>query len=201
MECPQCGYLMTPFDKDCPRCIRTEARQLQQKLLQKNLPVTEEARNVTPLARPALPRKAISQVEITPPPMTNIYAACPQCGSSDWKLASLVHQEGSQTLNANTSGIGIGAGLGVGGANTSGTIQSGIAKQAAPPTGFAGTAALIAVAVISLVIAICNPYFLILTCLCLALLFIVVPKETREHREAVVKWMQLRMCLRCGRFF
>jgi len=23
MDCPQCGYVMDPFEKECPRCART----------------------------------------------------------------------------------------------------------------------------------------------------------------------------------
>ena len=28
MTCPDCGYIMTAFDKDCPRCLRYGSRQL-----------------------------------------------------------------------------------------------------------------------------------------------------------------------------
>lgn len=59
---------------------------------------------------------------------------CPKCGSSEWKMASIVYAEGF--VSGSTSGYGGGlstGGIGVGAGQSSGTYQSELSKKAAPP--------------------------------------------------------------------
>ncbi len=63
---------------------------------------------------------------------------CPKCGSENWKLASLIHAEG--TMKTESLTLGGGGAVGeksaiplLGGGLTFGTQQSDLAKMAAPP--------------------------------------------------------------------
>ena len=67
---------------------------------------------------------------------------CPKCHSDDWKLASVIYDQGLTDVNTTTSGGTLGAGIGTGGVNvgyarsssdTSGEHQTNFSKLAAPP--------------------------------------------------------------------
>ena len=67
---------------------------------------------------------------------------CPKCHSEDWKLASVIYNQGLTDVNTSTSGGTLGAGVGTGGINvgyarssseTTGEHQTTFSKQAAPP--------------------------------------------------------------------
>jgi len=40
MDCPNCGYAMTPFDKECPRCLRMELQNPHKSSPQPQTPIT-----------------------------------------------------------------------------------------------------------------------------------------------------------------
>lgn len=62
---------------------------------------------------------------------------CRNCGSDDWKLASLVHNSGSATVDISTTGESRGRGLGGEHSTTTsqstGSFQTKLAQLAAPP--------------------------------------------------------------------
>lgn len=140
--------------------------------------------------------------------------ACPNCGSEEWKMASLVWKEGTQSLNANSLGVGIsGHDVGIGGAQTTGTLQSNIAKEAAPPKApFSLSGCLMFISFSSLLGFI--SYLLYKPDECLQFLFgavvalvvaIIASKTDAEaaeaHAKAIERYNRLRMCVRCGNFY
>lgn len=84
MTCPQCGYVLSSFDKTCPRCEEMKKRQAQQ----------------TPPVQPTVeqPVAAPTPVYCSRCGMANAAAAsfCPRCGNSLFQVTSLpVHVQPS----------------------------------------------------------------------------------------------------------
>jgi hypothetical protein len=64
---------------------------------------------------------------------------CPNCHSSEWRLAKLIYENGLTSVNTSTSSTGVGVGhngvgVGIGLSETSGSHQTELSRRAAPPT-------------------------------------------------------------------
>ena len=70
MFCPDCGYNLTAFDKECPRCARRRAG---------GIPPTTLPIHVGPVRETPDPDQTIAY-QFTPPPPPN-GKACPSCSS------------------------------------------------------------------------------------------------------------------------
>lgn len=148
-------------------------------------------------------------LDATPSGSSNLMKAtmaCPRCSNENWKSASLVYSEGTQTINSTTSASGIGVGTGgVGGAfgaaQTTGIQQTAISRLAAPPGGMMKSMLLMITAFIGFFLCIFTIDGLWLGIPSLALLFYVWPMERREMNDAIQRWAKVRMCTRCGLFY
>ncbi len=138
--------------------------------------------------------------------------ACPSCKSDEWKLCSLVHKEGLSKIKTQTSGSAVGASgsgglaFGVGSARTSGSQQTALSKEAAPPQGFIVTTILALVAIV----LVCGGYFFgdensyppgmfyTAALLCVGGIFFFFPREKKKYSSAKAAWKVSRMCQRCG---
>jgi len=156
---------------------------------------------------------------------------CPSCGSDQWKLASVVYDEGAGSTS--NTGAGIGAsfdGVGVGVGATKGKFLSEFARKASPPVKV-GTGpkfthpALFAMIFFMAIAAIGNvcvgsggesfsyspfltiffkliPFLLAVLCM---LVFIFTPHYTEDdenrHKEDMKKYKKTKVCLRCGEFY
>jgi hypothetical protein len=138
--------------------------------------------------------------------------ACPSCKSDEWRLCSLVHNEGLSSIKTQTTGSGVGASgsggltFGVGSARTSGSQQTALSKEAAPPQGFIVTA-ILALAALVLVgggyfFGDENSYpprmFYTAAVLCAGGIFFFFPREKKKYGSAKAAWKVSRMCQRCG---
>jgi len=114
----------------------------------------------------------------------------------------MVYREGTQVINAHTGGAGIGfAGVGIGEANTSGTSQSLLSRDAAPPGGYQTTIMLITIAILMAIFGIFNRWWLLGTVAVIAFIAHILPRERQKHRTVMDRWSRTRMCLRCGHFY
>lgn len=162
---------------------------------------------------------------------------CPKCGSEEWKMASVIHAEGVSEVSTTTFGAGAGAdddalgggvGLGAGVGKTSGTHQTLLSKQAAPPTKKMQPAVavlifgLLSLAVIFVLgrfgfwrgsVIDSGPDFVDIW-LAVSLLSVLggwiglalTPKGRkeeldREYKLALLEYEKKKMCLRCGTFY
>lgn len=144
---------------------------------------------------------------------------CPSCGSEDWKLASLVYQEGLQHIDTRTTstGVGIGAGgvgLGAARGNTSGIQQSALSQAAAPPED-PGMEIMLRVALILALIGACIGGIISGGSLFAAFLagfmggivgmfigfFVGVFADKTEYHAQLAAWHKVKMCQRCGGFY
>lgn len=139
--------------------------------------------------------------------------ACPQCGSTDWKLASLICAEGISNISTSTVLIGsdiegnVLGGLG----RTSGSQQTTLSKLAAPPKKETRTAKLFLIlsgiiAIFSLALrweASLNISFAI--ALASILRMVLTPKIGKRidenYRKELQDYEKKKMCLRCGTFY
>lgn len=104
MQCPNCGYMMSPFDKDCVRCARLGEKR------------TVVLPQVMPPPLPPQPTQAIQ-----PPPMPFQQAPipmgqqavamaliCPVCSTPDIQKVSAIVEGG--TVVTQSRGVSVGAG-------------------------------------------------------------------------------------------
>lgn len=144
---------------------------------------------------------------------------CPNCGSDDWKLASLVYRDGLHNIETTSKGGGVGIGsggigVGVGKGSTSGIQQSALSQAAAPPVDPTGDKAGMLAVGIGLAIAIIGgiakgSYFWGLfvafpvgLLVGLVVAYIVAMTADNTKYEAQLRtWQQIRMCQRCGTFY
>ncbi len=144
---------------------------------------------------------------------------CPKCGSDDWKLASLVHKEGMQYVQTNSTSAGVGVfgggvGLGGGTSSTGGTHQTALSVSANPPENPAE-------AIMMLLSAGCfavgflygwlanNSFFMGILAAFIAgipgtfisgfIAYFVIP-DGNYHAQLRL-WEKTRMCTRCGCFY
>jgi hypothetical protein len=136
---------------------------------------------------------------------------CPRCNSNDWKLASLVYQEGLSSIKTYTTGTGqafTGSGktaFGFGESSTRATQQTALSQAASPPRGFVFAKVLgfiLAVSFFCGLTGIGNPY----VCFTLSILSglglaLVIPGESKSHNDAMTDWSATSVCQRCGTFF
>lgn len=147
---------------------------------------------------------------------------CPKCESDDWKSASFVHKSGISDINLNTSGVSVGGGLGTGGigagaglatSKSSGTQQSRLSSETAPPEKPTNTFPIVWLG-IALVLsgAASNKsqflgviVFLVMTYYGFTKL---VPKAQEDfddnmekYHKARIRWEATRICQRCGQFY
>jgi hypothetical protein len=136
---------------------------------------------------------------------------CPSCSSDDWKLASLVHQQGISRITSHTSGSGLvwtgseKPAFGMAQSTTRGTQQTAASQAASPPSGFGFTKLL------CLGIAICGfighsgaddaVFGYSMAALCAVGVPFVVSAEAKSHRKAMTVWRRTRICQRCGTFY
>lgn len=132
---------------------------------------------------------------------------CPTCESEDWRLASLVYQEGLIHVSVNTMGGTVGmskAGVGVGavGANTSGVHQTELSKQAAPPEGSSAPELFGYGAVICGFLGwMFSAWWLLLAVGCAIGAVTILFSDSKEQAAAMARWKLLRHCQRCGVFY
>jgi hypothetical protein len=121
---------------------------------------------------------------------------CPNCGSDQWKSASLVHKEGSSTSNSTTVGIGLssGASVGIGLGSTSGTVQSEASRMAAPPATFVKTGLCIFAAVITAIFALFANWWWWYAIAFVVGAVISYRSETKEDDIASANYKRKRMC-------
>lgn len=141
---------------------------------------------------------------------------CPQCGSTEWKLATLVHAEGLSTATSQTRGTGVGlgvgsgglsVGVGSGGSSTSGIQQTELSRRAAqyitPNSGTSWIPGILTLASLGFVVMaiFISGWWLIAAALSFA-------ASIPGHSADIDEWTRLnqiysktRMCLRCGKFY
>jgi hypothetical protein len=136
--------------------------------------------------------------------------SCPSCNSDQWKLASLVYQEGLSTIDATTRVIGTGIGpsgigTGAGTAYTSGIRQSALSAAAAPPKGS------VIVGILFIVLVFCGlsfvffspviPLVYVITAVSAVALVALFPRARRKHNARMATYRMTRMCQRCGTLY
>ena len=146
---------------------------------------------------------------------------CPQCHSTEWRLASLVHHEGFAHINTSSTGGGIGVsggGVGVGafGSSTTGTHQTMLSALVAPPKfpedffvvtmlEFFGCLFLLWIVLLLVSFEIHMLGVAIGTFIITIILFRTVLKNERKarpaHEVAMRKWKRSRVCIRCGKLY
>ena len=141
--------------------------------------------------------------------------SCPKCDSDDWKLASVVYNEGF--TNVRTSSIGVASNGGVGVAGTSGKHQTESSRLAAPPTapsnsvnGCSGCLGLFLIVMTpASMIAVLQNITAFPTALffgfCAYLYIKIMSEKNKEYSEnsdnwniAFQKWQNQKVCQRCG---
>lgn len=106
MDCPKCGYVMAPFDKECPRCQHATAAPIEttssptgaMKAGYKQCPACGFA---TPVVTRQCPQCAHKfRTEFVPPPQPEAASktttiGCVQCGNQNvQKVSALAHADG-----------------------------------------------------------------------------------------------------------
>lgn len=137
MQCPDCGYVMSAFDKECPRCKNFTAQGKRSPTHLKPLP-PEEAAYLVDTSQPIIPTKQ------TPPdkPAQMLSAellACAVCGNEAVQKVSAICQSGTWVTQSKGQTIGMaddgyGHAMMVGGSST--TTSQGrthLALVLAPP--------------------------------------------------------------------
>jgi hypothetical protein len=157
-------------------------------------------------------------LESSPAQQKDLSMACPRCQSEDWKLASLVYNEGRSSIETKSNGAGIGIsgggiGAGIGGATTSGTQQTVLSKLAAPPDDFVAVVFLMGGIVFGFLWIICfldwiifnDNLVIVLWCFFLLAIGCIVGAFKRMDSPkchiAMEKWSKKRLCQRCGTFY
>lgn len=132
---------------------------------------------------------------------------CPTCESDDWRLASLVYQEGLVHVSANTTGGTVGmskAGVGIGavGAKTSGVHQTELSRQAAPPEGSSIPELFgYGIVIFGFLGWAFSSWWLLLAAGCAIGAVTTLLSESKERAAAMARWKLLRHCQRCGGFY
>lgn len=132
--------------------------------------------------------------------------ACPTCNSDDWKLASLVYEEGLQVVDTRTSGGAVGVGTGgfgggVASGKTTGTVQSALSQRASPPSGMPMTTLCMVAFLLTTVFGLFKSIWFAVAGLCLVGAIAMWPSEAKAHQATLEIWRKTRMCLRCGHFY
>jgi ribosomal protein S27AE len=145
--------------------------------------------------------------------------ACPKCGCTEWKLASLVHAEGLSSISTTTVGVGVGAdkdilgdgvALGAGLGKTSGDQQTELSALAAPPEKPISFKVLLAVFVAITLFSIVMEWtavgfiFFVFSLIVFFSLMInpkVDDEAKAEFKQSLDQYPDKRMCLRCGTFY
>lgn len=151
-------------------------------------------------------------------------SACPACGSTDWKAASLIHAEGLATTKSRTKGRVLGVGragfqngqfLVGGGAYTSRTrsaSQTLLSRMAEPPRKRNGLIIVLFILCLlfggsafnNLELNGVTPAALILGVIMVGLLvsiFSVWSRQREAYEDAIETYSDTRMCQRCGTFY
>lgn len=146
-------------------------------------------------------------------------STCPNCNSSEWKAASLVHLEGLSASAVRTRGkaIGLGAsgrlGVGVAGyqGRSFGFSQTALSKMAAPPRQRHGLKIFLVCFLLFCLLAAFNGLVngdvpALLVCggtIALLLLGIsrLSARQNRLFQAAAERYEALRVCQRCGTFY
>lgn len=135
---------------------------------------------------------------------------CSNCKSEDWKLASMVHEEGLVLTNSKSTGVGVGTGgIGVGSAQSSGKQQSIVSMRAAPPEPAMFMSLLITIVSVIAWMIIADLVFkfseFTIISFGIVLFFLVMFLTTRKpdpvYEKKYADWKKTRMCLRCGTFY
>jgi hypothetical protein len=143
---------------------------------------------------------------------------CPQCGSDEWKSASMVYASGLTEVSTATVGGGAGAdafgggvGAGVGVGRTGGTHQTELSKQAAPPEDEwrpAGVFTLIGFVIILLSWLFKSETwwtFGVMVFVASVIRYLATPSITKKYAEnyaaAKEEYQRKRVCMRCGTLF
>lgn len=131
---------------------------------------------------------------------------CPFCDSDQWKMASLVYQEGLSHFSARTFAQNLNQFDSQSGSNrifdTTGTQQSGLSKLAAPPKGYTYTWILV-ISLVFLFLIVLQAGFFAIPALIVVIISIIYiyPKEKEYYQRSYSNWCDTRMCLRCGKFY
>ena len=123
---------------------------------------------------------------------------CPNCGSDQWKSASLVHKEGVSTTESTSFGIPAGKIIGVGSASTSGTQQTELSKLTTPPATFVKTTGCLIGFLVSGLFGLVASWLWWLTALFVIGVIVFYRSETKEDDILSVRYKNTRMCTRCG---
>lgn len=141
--------------------------------------------------------------------------ACPACKGSDVRRVSLVFKQGTSALELSTSSVGIGVGgghvgIGIGDSSTSGSQQTLLARELAPPrkAEFGIAALLLVVGIIVLVTggsAGGTPTAVGVGAVLLLVGGLLAKRandfNTKEHPTLLATWERSFLCLRCGTRF
>jgi hypothetical protein len=151
-----------------------------------------------------------------------IIEGCPECGSDDWKAASLVHAQGLSLQNSNTRGRVRGLGLssnrsvqvGVAsyGGRTRGTTQTVTSRMAAPPQASNGLAIFLGLLLLMFGLAAVNEFAAhgvdLMAVVSASLAALSVPliirskqRQQETYTAAMEDYAATRMCQRCGTFY
>lgn len=132
--------------------------------------------------------------------------SCPKCGNNQWKLASLVHQEGLTHVDTKSKSLGVGVGgghLGIGYARgkQTGVHQTELSKMAAPPKTSEWTVAMFAGAVMTGIFGIFASFWFVFTALFVIGMFVVMGSEAKSDEARMQDWREQRICMSCGHFY
>ena len=131
MNCQECQYALSPFDKTCPRCAQNQkAQQERQQRPQQNRP--QQTRQRQPAAAHAVQPNAAHSAPL-------VVSGCAACGNPAIQKVSGLHTGGVWSAEAN--GLGLGYGRTSGGqsfttVSTSHSVSAGgtgLAQALAPP--------------------------------------------------------------------
>jgi hypothetical protein len=128
---------------------------------------------------------------------------CPNCGSEEWKSASLVHKEGSSTSESSSFGVGVSSSgeLGVGGMSTTEVQQTELSKLASPPEKYANTVRYLIFVMVTGVLGFIASWWWWLTALCVIGVIAFFRVESKEDDVVSERYNNTRMCTQCGTFY
>ena len=154
-----------------------------------------------------------THTQLVPEPVTLTNLACTKCGSAEVRRLSLIYNEGLAIINttSNTSGAAFGGGgasFGSASTRTTGTQQTALSKQAAPPRKkhtilwgmLAGILGLVTLSGLS------DFSFSVIVFAALAVLAGRMSLKAKEYNmtkfpELYATWERSFMCNRCGQMF
>lgn len=132
--------------------------------------------------------------------------SCPDCGSDDWKKASLVYQEGLINIDTATNSLGFGVGgghlgVGLGRGKTKGVHQTELSKRAELPSDSSARIGFVCGAAVTAILGLFTSFWWLLTVLCIVGAFVTWSAGADARAKEIELYNKTRVCQRCGHIY